>query len=496
MKTDRMHPRAVITAKAAHSIEEGHPWVYEGEVRRFELSSGESWDNNGSLKPGAWDSSGFGEATESANVEQLAPVPARPRHSASDFRERRRRKELLNAPQTEDDIIPLEALPDGSIVDVVNLKGSYLGTGLLSRHSRIRIRLVTRNANDDFSPAFWERKIRWAWEYRTTVMGDDLSACRVIFSEADGFPGLIVDRFNDVLVTQTLSAGMEQLKPVIFPALLKVFAEDGVSLRGIYERNDVATRALEGLEQTTGWWSPKSGDDTTDVGDASTSTADSGATVTDITENGVRYHVDFANGQKTGFFLDQKYNRRAVARLARGRRVLDCCTHTGSFALNAALGGAEFVRAVDVSETAIDMARENARLNGPDVAGRMDFTVANIFDLLPELERTRNPEHFDFIILDPPAFTKSRRTIGSAERGYREINYRAMRILPRGGYLATCSCSHFMDHERFKRMIAEAAQDAGVRLRQIEERQQAPDHPIVWGVPETDYLKCFLFQVV
>ena len=512
MKTNRMYPCAVITTKAARSIEEGHPWVYEGEVRRFELPSGESWDNNGSLKPGAWDSASSGDAADSGQTEQSAPSAqstqtapsARRQRPANDFRERRRRKELLNAPQTEDEIIPLEALPDGSIVDVVSLKGSYLGTGLLSRHSRIRVRLVTRNANDDFSPTFWERKVRWAWEYRKTVMGDDAHACRVIFSEADEFPGLIVDRFNDVLVTQTLSAGMERLKPVVFPALIKVFAEDVVSLRGIYERNDVATRALEGLEQTTGWWSPQSDDGTaattatSGTGDAGahTDTGDSGLTVTDITENGVRYHVDFANGQKTGFFLDQKYNRRAVARLAKGRRVLDCCTHTGSFALNAALGSAEFVRAVDVSETAIDMARENARLNGSDVAGRMDFTVANIFDLLPELERTRNPEHFDFIILDPPAFTKSRRTIGSAERGYREINYRAMRILPRGGYLATCSCSHFMDHERFKRMIAEAAQDAGVHLRQIEERQQAPDHPIVWGVPETDYLKCFLFQVV
>ena len=485
MKTNRTYPRAVVTAKGAHAIEEGHPWVYEGEVRRFELPSGESWDNNGSLKPGAWDSASSGDAANSGQTEQTeqSAQTAQRQSPTNDFRERRRRKELLNAPRTEDEIIPLDALPDGSIVDVVSLKGAYLGTGLLSRHSRIRVRLVTRNANDDFSPAFWERKVRWAWEYRKTVMGDDAHACRMIFSEADEFPGLIVDRFNDVLVTQTLSAGMERLKPVVFPALLKVFAEDGVPLRGIYERNDVATRSLEGLEQTTGWW-------------PASDTSDFGPSLTDITENGVRYHVDFANGQKTGFFLDQKYNRRAVARLARGRRVLDCCTHTGSFALNAALGGAEFVRAVDVSETAIDMARENARLNGPDIAGRMDFTVANIFDLLPELERTRNPERFDFIILDPPAFTKSRRTIGSAARGYREINYRAMRILPRGGYLATCSCSHFMDHEHFKRMLAEAAQDARVRLRQIEERQQAPDHPIVWGVPETDYLKCLLFQVV
>ena len=514
MKANRAYARAVITGKGERALQDGHPWVYEGEIRRFELPSGESWDNNGSLQAGAWEypsasstssassassadtredhtpndaaSEAKEKARDEAKDERATAVLPRQRHNRNVARqavlERRRRKEALSAPATDDEIIPLDVLPDGSIVDVVNRKGTYLGTGLLSRHSRIRIRLVTRNTNDDFSPAFWERKVRWAWEYRKTVMSSDTTACRVIFSEADEFPGLIVDRFNDVLVTQTLSAGMERLKPIVFPALLKVFADDGITLRGIYERNDVATRRLEGLEQTTGWWREPTGD--------------ASVVVTDITENGVRYHVDVANGQKTGFFLDQKYNRRAVARIARGRRVLDCCTHTGSFALNAALGGAEFVRAVDVSETAIAMARDNAQLNGPDVVSHMDFTVANIFDLLPELERTHNPERFDFIILDPPAFTKSRKTVGSAERGYREINYRAMRILPRGGYLATCSCSHFMDHERFKRMIAEAAQDAGVRLRQIEERQQAPDHPIVWGIPETDYLKCFLFQVV
>ena len=521
MKANRAYARAIITGKGERALQDGHPWVYEAEIRRFELPSGEAWSNNGSLRVGAWsapagnddDSStpgagdagadggaGTAGAASAAGAAARRTMPARQERDAARqaVLDRRRRKEALNAPASDDEIIPLDALPDGSIVDVVSMKGAYLGTGLLSRHSRIRVRLVTRNANDDFSPAFWERKIRWTWEYRKTVMGADASACRVIFSEADEFPGLIVDRFNDVLVTQTLSAGMERLKPVVFAALLKVFAEDGVALRGIYERNDVATRALEGLEQTTGWWHAPSGDaGSADSGDAAASDAgDATATVTDITENGVRYHVDFANGQKTGFFLDQKYNRRAVARLARGRRVLDCCTHTGSFALNAARGGAEFVRAVDISESAIEMARENARLNGDDVLSRMDFTVANIFDLLPELERSRNPERFDFIILDPPAFTKSRRTIGSAERGYREINYRAMRILPRGGYLVTCSCSHFMDHERFKRMLAEAAQDAGVRLRQIEERQQAPDHPIVWGIPETDYLKCLLFQVV
>lgn len=520
MKANRAYARAVITAKGERMLQDGHSWVYEGEIRRFDLPDGRSWNNNGSLKPGAWgdgeSDASTGEAAASAQPDEgasdgngtateragRADHAGRARNARTDrprdFRERRRRKELLNAPASEEDIIPLDALPDGSIVDVVSMKGSYVGTGLLSRHSRIRVRLVTRNANDDFGPAFWRRKAQWAWDYRKIVMGADATACRVIFAEADEFPGLVVDRFNDVLVTQTLSAGMERLKPVVFPALLDVFAGDGVTIRGIYERNDVSTRALEGLEQTTGWWQPDgaNGTGSMDGMNGTGSAADPGPTVTDITENGVRYHVDFANGQKTGFFLDQKYNRLAVARIAKGHRVLDCCTHTGSFALNAARAGAEFVRAVDVSETAIDMARENARLNGPDVAERMDFTVANIFDLLPELERTRNPERFDFIILDPPAFTKSRRTVGSAERGYREINYRAMRILPRGGYLATCSCSHFMDHDRFKAMLFEAAQDAGVRLRQIEERQQAPDHPIVWGIPETDYLKCLLFQVV
>ena len=498
MKTNRAYARAVITAKGERMLQDGHSWVYEGEIRRFDLPDGRSWNNNGSLKPGAWDAgepaAGAGTDETAASVQpDEAESDGRARNARADrprdFRERRRRKELLNAPASQEEIIPLDALPDGSIVDVVTLKGAYLGTGLLSRHSRIRVRVVTRNANDDFGPAFWRRKAQWAWDYRKTVMGADATACRVVFAEADEFPGLVVDRFNDVLVTQTLSAGMERLKPVVFPALLDVFAGDGVAIRGIYERNDVSTRALEGLEQTTGWWQP-------DDANGMDGTIDHGPTVTDITENGVRYHVDFANGQKTGFFLDQKYNRLAVARIARGHRVLDCCTHTGSFALNAARAGAEFVRAVDVSETAIAMARENARLNGPDVAGRMDFTVANIFDLLPELERTRNPERFDFIVLDPPAFAKSRRTVGAAARGYREINYRAMRILPRGGYLATCSCSHFMDHDRFKAMLFEAAQDAGVRLRQIEERQQAPDHPIVWGIPETDYLKCLLFQVV
>ena len=327
-------------------------------------------------------------------------------------------------------------------------------------------------------------------------MGADASACRVLFSEADGFPGLVVDRFEDVLVAETLSVGMERLKPMIFPALLEVLAEDGIAIRGLYERNDASTRSLEGLAQTAGWFAGAAEDAACSLDPINPSQPEAavfGPTTTQIMENGVRYEVDFENGQKTGFFLDQKYNRRAVAQLAAGRRVLDCFTHTGSFALNAAHGGAEYVNAVDISELAVAQARKNAQLNELD--GKMDFTAANVFDLLPQLEAAHD-RTYDFIVLDPPAFTKSRKTIDSAARGYKEINYRAMKLLPRGGYLATCSCSHFMDTERFRRVVSYAAQDAGVQLRQIEERQQAPDHPILWGVPETDYLKFFLFQVV
>lgn len=367
---------------------------------------------------------------------------------------------------------------NGGLVDAVSEKGKYLGTGFLSLQSKIRVRLISRNANDRFDEAFWRRRIQYAWQYRKTVMGEDISCCRVIFGEADGFPGLTVDRFSDILVTQTLSVGMERLKSVIFPLLVEVLREDGQEIRGIYERNDVAIRALEGLEQDKGWYP---------LGESFPDT------VTEIRENGIFYRVDVENGQKTGFFLDQKYNRRAVARLAKGARVLDCFTHTGSFALNAALGGAEHVTAVDVSASAVEMARQNARRNG--LEDRMDFLVADVFDLLPELA-ARGKKNYDFIILDPPAFTKSRKTVDSAQRGYKEINFRALKLLPRGGYLATASCSHFMPSDQFVRMLRSAALDAGVELRQIEARQQAPDHPILWNVPETDYLKFYLFQVV
>ena len=369
---------------------------------------------------------------------------------------------------------------NGGLVDAVSEKGKYLGTGFLSEKSKIRVRLLSRNANDRFDAAFWQRRLQYAWDYRKTVMGDQTSCCRIIFGEADGFPGLTVDRFSDLLVTQTLSIGIERAKDMIFPALVKLLREDGEVIRGVFERNDVAIRELEGMAQNKGWYvlpgetPPES-------------------PMTEICENGVYYSVDVENGQKTGFFLDQKYNRLAVAKLAKGKRVLDCFTHTGSFALNAAKGGAEHVTAVDVSASAIGMARQNALRNG--LEDRMDFVTADVFDLLPELA-AKGGKPYDFIILDPPAFTKSRKTVDSAQRGYKEINLRALKLLPRGGYFATASCSHFMPSELFVKMLKAAALDAGVELRQIEARQQAPDHPILWNVPETDYLKFYIFQVV
>ena len=380
--------------------------------------------------------------------------------------------DILEFPETEPE--------NGTLADVVSPKGAYLGTGFVSLKSKIRVRLISRNANDTFDASFWRRRVEYAWAYRKTVLEPaDLSACRVIFGEADQFPGLTVDRFNNILVTQTLSVGMEKLKPVLFPLLAEVLRADGQTIDGIYERNDEALRAKEGLEQSKGWFELPG-------------ESHPASTQTEICENGVYYHVDFENGQKTGFFLDQKYNRRAVARLAAGHTVLDCFTHTGSFALNAAMGGAKHVTAVDVSESAVEMARANAARNG--LTGAVDCVAANVFDLLPALEK--EPKRYDFIILDPPAFTKSRRTVANAISGYKEINYRAMRLLPRGGYLATCSCSHFATEELFLKMLRSAAKDAGVQLRQIEARQQCCDHPILWGVEETNYLKFYLFQVV
>lgn len=369
---------------------------------------------------------------------------------------------------------------DGQLVDVISRRGSWLGCGFFNSRSRIRVRVLSRNPNDRFDRAFWRRRIQYAWDYRKTVMGpEDSRCCRVIFGEADGFPGLTVDRFESVLVAQVLCLGMELIKEELFSLLLEVLRSDGQDVVGVYERNDVAIRELEGMEQGKGWH-PVDGEKAPDF------------TAVDIEENGIRYTVDFENGQKTGFFLDQKYNRQAVAKLARGRTVLDCFTHTGSFALNAARGGAKHVTAVDVSEFAVACARENARRNG--LSDVMECVAANVFDLLPQLEQ--QPKRYDFIILDPPAFTKSRKTTQRAMTGYKEINYRAMRLLPRGGYLATCSCSHFATEELFLKMLRSSAKDAGVQLRQIEARQQCCDHPILWGVEETNYLKFYLFQVV
>lgn len=380
--------------------------------------------------------------------------------------------EITDAPETQ--------LENGALVDVLSQKGRYLGTGFLSLASKIRVRLLSRNANDTFDEAFWQRRFEYAWAYRKTVLRpEDLTCCRVIFGEADQMPGLTVDRFGTVLVAQILSVGMEVRKEQLLPLLARVLWADGQQIDGIYQRNDAALRDKEGLEQGKGWLEIPG-------------EQHPASTETEICENGVYYKVDFENGQKTGFFLDQKFNRRAVANIARGKTVLDCFTHTGSFALNAALGGAAHVTAVDVSESAVEMARRNAARNG--LEDRMDFVCEDVFDLLPRLEREGSP--YDFIILDPPAFTKARRTAQNAMRGYKEINYRAMRLLPRGGYLATASCSHFASEAMFIKMLHAAAHDAGRQLRQIEVRQQAPDHPILWNVEETDYLKFFLFQVV
>ncbi|MBR3999098.1 MAG: class I SAM-dependent rRNA methyltransferase [Clostridia bacterium] len=360
-------------------------------------------------------------------------------------------------------------------------KAKFIGSGYYNSHSKIRVRLISTNANDRFDDDFYRRRIRYALDYRKTVMGDDFRASRLIFGEADQFPGLTVDLFEDVLVTQTLSLGTEKVKDLLLDTLCGMLPEYGVNVRAVYERNDVNIRTLEGMETFTGYWKPENFPDKPD-GDHVI-----------ITENGIRYDVDYVNGQKTGFFLDQKYNRQAAAKLAKGRRVLDCFTHTGAFALNCAANGAEHVTAVDISETAIQQTKKNAALNG--LTDKMDFVTADVFRLLTDMVNEKRHD-YDFIILDPPAFTKSGDTVKDAFRGYKDINMRAMRCLPRGGYLATCSCSHFMKDELFQKMLDEAAHDAGVTLRQIEVRTQSPDHPILRTVPETFYLKFYTLQLV
>ena len=361
---------------------------------------------------------------------------------------------------------------DGDIIAVEDFDGYFMGYGFVNRRSKITVRLLSRRRENPVTPALLTQRVRSAWEYRKKVI--DTSSCRLLFGEADFLPGFTVDKYEDVLVVESLALGIDRLKGYILAALVKVLAEDGIQVRGIYERSDAKVRELEGLPREKGFLSAPFD------------------TKIQITENGVRYIVDVENGQKTGFFLDQKDNRRAIHRLCGGAKVLDCFTHTGSFALNAAVAGASSVLAVDASDLAVAQAQENARLNG--VETKVSFLCRDVFALLPEL--LDQGEQYDVVILDPPAFTKSRNSIKAAARGYREINLRGMKLVRNGGYLVTCSCSHFMDPELFKKTIAEAARDAHRRLRQVEFRTQAPDHPILWASDESYYLKFYIFQVV
>lgn len=380
----------------------------------------------------------------------------------------------------DSDIISIDTeIQDGDIIDVISLKNTYLGSGFFNSHSKIQIRVFSTNANDIFNEAFFKRRLTHALEYRKTVMGKDYDNCRLIFGEADYFPGLTVDRFNDILVVQVLSLGIEQRKDMIFSLLYQLLLDDNQIIHGVYERNDVSIREKEGLPMYKGWY-------TSDI-----ITSHPKSSITTIKENDIIYDVDVENGQKTGFFLDQKYNRLSIHNIVKGKRVLDCFCHTGSFALNACKAGASYVHAVDISKTAIEMAKKNAKNN--HLEENLTFEVANVFDVLKELKN--KPRVYDVIILDPPAFTKSRNKINRAIKGYKEINKAAMQLLPRGGYLITCSCSHFMNEGLFKTMLHDAAKEANVTLRQIEARQQSSDHPILWNVPETNYLKFYLFQI-
>ena len=360
---------------------------------------------------------------------------------------------------------------DGELVLVEDFDGYPMGQGFINRKSTITVRMMTRRKDMAVDEDFIEMRVRNAWNYRKDTV--DTSSCRVIFGEADFLPGIVIDKFSDVLVVESLALGIDRLKPMILDKLVKILGEDGIEIRGIYERSDAKVRLQEGMERHKGF-----------IGKPFD-------TKVEIEENGVRYLVDVQDGQKTGFFLDQKYNRQAVGRLCRGKKVLDCFTHTGSFALNAGIAGAESVLGVDASELGIEQAKENARLNR--LEDKVQFVCRDVFEMLPELE-TRG-ERFDVVILDPPAFTKSRNSVKNAVKGYREINLRGMKLVKDGGYLATCSCSHFMDPELFSKTIREAAAGVHKRLRQVEYRTQAADHPILWAADSSYYLKFYIFQV-
>ena len=360
---------------------------------------------------------------------------------------------------------------NGDVVIVRDFDGYPLGRGFINENSKIRVRMMTRNKDQEVDEAFLEMRVRDAWEYRKKTV--DTSSCRVIFGEADFLPGLVVDKFSDVLVVQSLALGIDRMKETIVALLKKVLLEDGVTVRGVYERSDAKVREQEGMERAKGFIGVHFD------------------TEVEIVENGVHYLVDVKDGQKTGFFLDQKYNRLAIQRLCRDARVLDCFTHPGSFALNAGIAGAREVTGVDASELGVEQAGKNAKLN--HLEDRVKFICEDVFELLPRLEE--QGEKYDVVILDPPAFTKSRNSVKNAVKGYREINRRAMKLVKDGGYLATCSCSHFMTYELFTKTIHQAAQNVHKRLRQVEYRTQAPDHPILWAAEESYYLKFYIFQV-
>ena len=365
----------------------------------------------------------------------------------------------------------LGSFENGDMVMVHDFDGYPLGRGFINTNSKIRIRMMTRKSEQEIDEGFLRKRVRDAWEYRKKTV--DTSSCRVIFGEADFLPGLVVDKFSDVLVVQSLALGIDRMKMKILELLKEEMAQDGVVIRGVYERSDAKVRRQEGMEPFKGF-----------IGEPFD-------TKVEICENGVRYLVDVEDGQKTGFFLDQKYNRLAIQKLCRDAKVLDCFTHTGSFALNAGVAGAKSVLGVDASQLAVEQARENAQLNG--LSGTVKFVCEDVFELLPRLEE--EGEKFDVVILDPPAFTKSRNSVKNAVKGYREINLRAMKLVKDGGVLATCSCSHFMSYEMFTQTIGQAARNVHKRLRQVEYRTQAADHPILWAAEESYYLKFYIFQV-
>lgn len=360
---------------------------------------------------------------------------------------------------------------NGDIVFVEDFDGYFLGKGFINTNSKITIRILTRNKEQEIDKTFFEMRLRNAWNYRKDTV--DTSSCRVVFGEADFLPGLVIDKFSDILVVESLALGIDQYKLLIIDLLKEILNEDGIKIRGVYERSDAKVRTNEGMERIKGF-----------IGEEFD-------TKVEILENGVKYIVDVEDGQKTGFFLDQKYNRLAIQRLCKNKDVLDCFTHTGSFALNAGIAGAKSVLGVDASQLGVNQAQENAVLNG--LENTVHFTCADVFDLLPELEK--KDEKYDVVILDPPAFTKSRNSVKNAVKGYKEINLRGMKLIKDGGYLATCSCSHFMTPELFTDTIKQAARNVHKRLRQVEYRTQAADHPILWAAEESYYLKFYIFQV-